>query len=72
MGKYIALDDSNLDWEQEEVVEFDKLWSEGLDIRDISKRFRRTNVEVAVLVMDRHKKGRIKLREKGIFGGKCL
>lgn len=68
-AKYIALEETNFLWTFEEVERFERLWDEGADIWFLSKVFKRTHVEMAILIMDRHLKGHIKMRAGGILGG---
>lgn len=67
--KYIALEETNFDWDYEEVEQFDYLWSKGYSIYQLTKIFKRTQIEIAIIVIDRNKKGFIKRRENGLFGG---
>ncbi|KAB2328954.1 helix-turn-helix domain-containing protein [Cytobacillus depressus] len=66
---YIALEELNFFWDQNEISEFDKLWAEGASLYELMERFNRNHAEVAVLIMDRSLKGKIKERKYGLFGG---
>jgi hypothetical protein len=66
---YIALEEENFIWEDEEIEEFDRLWKNGADIWFLCKHFNRTQTQVAILIMDRHLKGAIKKRKYGLKGG---
>jgi hypothetical protein len=65
---YIALEELDFTWSMEEVFEFEKMWNEGKSLMEIAEHFGRTHEEVAVLIMDRALKGKIKKRESGIWG----
>lgn len=67
--KYIALEDCNLDWDYEEVKRFESLWKQGYSIFELKEILKRPQVEIVVLIMDRHRKGKIRERENGLFGG---
>jgi hypothetical protein len=49
---YIALENRNLDWRQEEVKEFERLCSEGYELEQISRFFKRHLLETLVLYLD--------------------
>lgn len=66
---YVDLEHLNLVWESEaEIIEFDRLWDEGISGPILAKRFKRTLDEIAVHAMDRKSKGKIKKRKNGIWG----
>ena len=65
---YIACLDWRFDWEMDEVKVVEKMWKEGKSISDIAKVVKRNTNEVAVLIMDRAAKGKIKKRPGGVFG----
>jgi len=68
MKFYIALDDLNLDWKREQVDAFDQLWIEGYSLEYISGKLKREVDEVALLLMDRCRKGYVEKRKTGIEG----
>jgi hypothetical protein len=65
---YIALEDADFEWSLKEVWEFERMWNEGKSLIEIAEHFGRTHEEVAVLIMDRALKGKIKPRSCGIWG----
>lgn len=65
---YIALQEYRFDWTRNEVMKFIEMWNEGKSIWDLAKRFRRSKIECAVLIMDLAEKGEIKPRKTGLFG----
>lgn len=69
---YHALDDGIFEhgWRSSEVEEFDYLYNEGYSLWDIARYFKRDPDEVAVLMMDRIRRGKIQKRETGAFGRK--
>lgn len=65
---YVACENFDFVWDERDVVEFDRMWNEGLSLYDIAKVFKRDPDEVAILVMDRAKQGFIKRRKGGVQG----
>lgn len=65
---YLVLEDVNWYWDEREVKQFDALWKQGKDIWEIASAFDRDPDEVALLVMDRRKKGAIRCRPNGVYG----
>ncbi|MDQ0876784.1 hypothetical protein QFZ77_005443 [Paenibacillus sp. V4I3] len=65
---YIACEDVNMIWDERDVLAFDSMWNEGLSIEDIAKSFDRDADEIALLIMDRARRGLIKNRPNGVFG----
>ncbi|MGP4063073.1 helix-turn-helix domain containing protein [Halobacillus sp. H74] len=65
---YIALENKNLSFSLDEVEAFEHMWNSGSSIFQICKMLKRTKIEIAVLIMDRADKGKIKERPHGIFG----
>jgi hypothetical protein len=67
---YVALEDMNFIWDARDVEQFDHMWREGLSLIDIARALDRDPDEVALLVMDRARKGRVQSRRGGIFGNR--
>lgn len=65
---YIACERFDFLWTKDDVKDFQRLWEEGCSIQKLSQRFNRSQEEVALLVIDRASRGRIKPRKNGIFG----
>jgi len=65
---YIACEELNFLWREQDVEKVERLWREGYDIRAIAKAVRRHVDEVAVLIMDRVRYGALKRRPTGVFG----
>ena len=65
---YIAGLDWKFDWSMKDVRRVEKMWKDGFHISDISKTVKRDMDEVAILIMDRVKKGKIKKRAGGVLG----
>lgn len=67
MDTYIALEEMDYTWDLKEVHEFDELWTTGREegkspeylIRDIAEYFGREEDEIAILALDRGRKGKI-------------
>lgn len=68
--RYIALDDLDFGWNEDDVIAFDRMWTHGWDCGRIAQEMRRNPDEVAVLAMDRVIKGAIEPRPGGWFGTK--
>lgn len=65
---YLALEDMDLVWDEQDVLEFDRMWCEGLSVPDIARAFRRDVNEVVALAMDRALKDKITPRPYGAYG----
>lgn len=64
---YIALEELNFVWDEDEINVFIKLWKEGADFRLIAEHFDRDQDEIALLLMDLARKGRVKPRDMGLI-----
>jgi hypothetical protein len=69
--KYIALEDLNFAWLEEEIVTVIQMWSEGRPIWDIADALKRPQEEVLILLIDMGMKGGIKERIGGVFGNRA-
>jgi hypothetical protein len=70
-GYYMFENHKTIDfiWCETKVLEFEKLWNEGHHIIDIQKKLKRKAIyDIAVLVIDRCRKGYIKPRKEGLEG----
>lgn len=65
---YIALEDTDMIWDEKDALEFDHMWREGLSGEDIARAFGRDPDEIGLLVIDRKRKGFIEDRPGGWFG----
>jgi len=66
---YVALEDVNFIWcERTEIPVVEKMWTEGAPIWEIAERVERDVDEVALLIMDRVRKGFLRPRPGGAFG----
>jgi hypothetical protein len=65
---YIALEDCNFDWSISDLNKFKRMWNAGASIFEIAKTLRRSKIEVAILIIDQGKKGKIEHRKGGLFG----
>lgn len=68
LNLYLACEDLNFSWDERNVLEFDRLWSEGKGLFEIAEIFNRDPDEVAILVIDRARQGIIKPRKGGLWG----
>jgi len=69
--KYIALEDLNFAWLEEEIVTVIQMWSEGRPIWDIADALKRPQEEVLILLVDLSMKGGIKERIGGVYGDRA-
>ena len=69
--KYIALEDLNFAWLEEEIVTVIQMWSEGRPIWDIADALKRPQEEVFILLVDLSLKGRIRKRAGGVYGDRA-
>lgn len=70
-GLYIALDDYDLSFSEEELELTKILWNKGesfMAIADKVRHYERGQIEIFTLLMDLLQKGRLKPREGGIWG----
>lgn len=63
---YVALEEVNFMWSTHEVNDFIRLWEADVSLRGLQKRFRRSQNDIAVLILDLAQNGRIKPRAKGL------
>ena len=61
---YIALEEMNFVWCWSEVEEFIQMWDDGTPFLEIAEHFGRDSDELALLLMDLARKGRVKSRRK--------
>lgn len=66
--QYIALIDLDFGFSQEELKIFRSMWKVGESVFAIAEELERDPDEIAILVMDQARKGRIKQRPRGVFG----
>lgn len=69
--KYIALEDLNFAWLEEEILLVMRMWNEGRAIWDIADALKRPQEEVMVLLIDLGMKGGIKERIGGVYGDRA-
>ncbi|OYD58447.1 hypothetical protein CGZ90_00670 [Fictibacillus aquaticus] len=63
---YTACEDMNLRFAAYEVKFLDKMWKAGWSLKVIAERLNRDPDEMAVLLICRARKGKVKPRESGI------
>ena len=66
---HIALADLDFSWYPHEVLKVRKMWQTGARIEDIAKAVNRDCDEVAILLIDLARHGKIQRRRLGIYGG---
>ena len=69
--KYIALEDLNFAWLEEEILLVMRMWNEGRAIWDIADALKRPQEEVLILLIDMSMKGGIKERIGGVYGDRA-
>ena len=69
--KYIALEDLNFAWLEEEILLVIRIWNEGRAIWDIADALKRPQEEVFILLIDMSMKGGIRKRTGGVFGNRA-
>lgn len=67
---YIALEELDFVWDENDVTAFDRMWEMGWDCSRIAEELERDPDEVAILAMDRIRQNRIHPRHGGWFGTK--
>jgi hypothetical protein len=65
---YIACESVDFQWSNDEVTKFINLWNSGASLMRLSQTFRRTQTDIAVLILDLRLKGRIEPRKRGLMG----
>ncbi|UPJ19369.1 helix-turn-helix domain containing protein (plasmid) [Bacillus cereus] len=55
----VALEEVDFLWDQREVFQFRELWNSNYTLLEISKRFKRKQIEVAALILDQVDKFKI-------------
>lgn len=63
---YIALEELDMFWDEDEVRQVKEAWDKNESVFAIAKRMERDPDEVAVLLMDLARKGRIEKRVMGL------
>lgn len=65
---YLALEELNFIWKEEQVLEFESMWRNNKTLKEISVYFKRPPDEILLLALDRAKTGDIKRRKGGLIG----
>jgi len=65
---YIALNDCNLAFQDEELDVVREMWREGRPVDDIANTLQRPDIEVGALVMDLGERSKLKSRPGGALG----
>jgi hypothetical protein len=55
-------------WDERDTPKFELLWNAGYSLEEISLKLKRNKLDVALLVLDRARKGFIECREGGLEG----
>lgn len=65
---YLAAEDMDLVWSLSDVRKFDAAWRDDVPLAEIANMLGRDTDEVAILAIDRARRGRIQPRKGGLFG----
>lgn len=65
---YIALTDIDFSFYEEEIEEVIDSWEDGEHISDIAEKLDREVDEIAVLIIDLGRKGKLERRRNGVYG----
>ena len=60
---YVACEDYNFLWSEEDVFDFECQWNEGKTLEEMAEYFNRPQIEVLFLALDRAELGKIKPRK---------
>lgn len=66
--KIIILENLNFQWRVEEIDQVKKMWSDGVEFKEIIKILNRDGDEIFLLLLHLARRGRIKIREGYIWG----
>ncbi|WP_246064865.1 helix-turn-helix domain containing protein [Melghirimyces algeriensis] len=66
---YIALEDLDFIWDEDEIPDIERMWNQGFSLWDIAHACERDELEVLLLIMDRERQGSISPRKNGLFRG---
>lgn len=63
---YIALEELDFIWDVDEVTMFRQLWREGASINELEEKLDRSQDDIAALILDQARKGKIQQRPMGL------
>lgn len=63
---HIALEDIDFVWDADEVSVFRKLWNQGASIYELEEELGRDQDDIAMLIMDQSRRGKIQRRPMGL------
>ncbi|PEE36083.1 sugar ABC transporter substrate-binding protein [Bacillus pseudomycoides] len=49
---YIALEEANFLWHEQDMIRFHEMWDKGINIAEIARKLKRHQIEIAVLILD--------------------
>jgi hypothetical protein len=64
---YIAGEQFDYQWSKDEVIEFIQMWNYGASVMWLQHHFKRTQNDIAVLILDLRSKGKIEPRDEGLW-----
>jgi hypothetical protein len=65
---YIACEELDFVWDEHDLIRFIAEWQNGTSIFELENIFKRSQNEIAILILDLGSKGAISERSGGIFG----
>jgi len=68
-GLYIACEELDFSWYEEEIELVIQWWNTGLSVEKMAQRLERDPDEILVLLLDLARKEKIQQRKRGIFRG---
>lgn len=66
LKRYLMLDNSQVNWfwDEQDVLEFDRLFREGYTIKQLAKFFKRPAFEIVLLTIDRDLRGKLEVEDE--------
>jgi hypothetical protein len=68
LAPYIACEDMDFAWDMTDVLDVIAMWQHGKPLQDMAEYLGRDPDEVAILLIDLARQGRITPREGGVMG----
>lgn len=63
---HIALEDVDFVWDADKVTKFRELWNQGASIYELEEELGRDQDDIAMLIMDQSRRGKIERRPMGL------
>jgi hypothetical protein len=65
---YIALENFDFLWDEDDLVKIRELWDGGIHLQDMAKYLKRPAAEVFCILLDQSHKGFLRHRKGGLYG----